>query len=41
LWEDEDELRELCRALWVRLCVTQAEREVLVAEAIEYGQAVR
>jgi len=37
LWEDEDELRELCRALWISLCVTHAEKDVLIAEAMEHG----
>ena len=37
LWEDEDELRALCRELWGRLCVSEVEKQVLVNKAMEYG----
>jgi hypothetical protein len=37
LWEDEEQLRALCRELWVRLSLSNKEKEILVAEALDYG----
>jgi len=37
LWSTEDELRTLCRELWIRLMVADAVREFTNQEAMEHG----
>ena len=37
LWTTEDDLRALCRELWIRLCVSEAMTEQVAQEAMENG----